>query len=60
MKDLNLSLQVNEINAVLRALGTQPYAQVHVLIEKIQSQAQAQLGQGNGIAQDTHTDLKNN
>jgi hypothetical protein len=60
MKELNLNLNVNEINAVLRALGTLPYSQVHMLIDKIQQQAQVQLGQGNGIAHDTTADLKNN
>ena len=60
MKDLNLSLNVNEVNVVLRALSNLPYTQVHLLIDKIQEQARVQLGQGNGIAHDTQQDLKNN
>jgi hypothetical protein len=60
MKDLNLDLNLNEVNAVLRALSNLPYTQVHLLIDKIQEQARAQLGQGNGISHNTEQDLKNN
>lgn len=60
MKELNLGLNVNEINVVLNALSNLPYTQVHALIVKIQEQARAQLGQGNGIAHEAQQDLKNN
>ena len=60
MKDMNLNLNLNEVNVVLRALSNLPYTQVHQLIDKIQEQAKTQLGQGNGIAHDTEQDLKKN
>lgn len=40
---MKLELTLQEINAVLQALGTAPYAQVFQLVEKIRSQAQAQV-----------------
>lgn len=60
MKELNLNLNVNEVNAVLRALSNLPYHQVHLLIDKIQQQAREQLGQGNGVAHSTEQGLSNN
>jgi hypothetical protein len=60
MKDLNLNLTINDVNTVLRALSTQPYNQVNTLIEKIQQQAQTQLGQTNGVSHDIEKELKNN
>ncbi len=59
MKDLNLNLNLNDVNTVLRALGTLPYSQVNVLIEKIQQQAKVQLGQTNGVSHD-EKELNNN
>ena len=43
MKDINLTFTLEEVNSVLNALGTQPYAQVQPLIAKIQTQGSAQL-----------------
>lgn len=43
MKEINLSLKVEDVNLVLTALGNLPFIQVHELIGKIQSQASAQL-----------------
>jgi hypothetical protein len=40
---MKLELTIDEINAVLSALGAQPYTQVFQLVAKIQQQAQAQL-----------------
>lgn len=40
---MKLELTINEINLIMSALGNVPYAQVYELIEKIRSQAQAQL-----------------
>ena len=43
MKDIQLTLSLEEVNTLLNALGTQPYAQVQPLIAKIQTQGSAQL-----------------
>jgi hypothetical protein len=43
MKDINLTLKVEDVNLVLTALGNLPFIQVHELIAKIQAQATAQL-----------------
>ena len=43
MKDIQLTLSLEEVNNILNALGTQPYAQVQPLIAKIQTQGSAQL-----------------
>jgi hypothetical protein len=48
MKDVNLSLKIEEINLVLTSLGSLPFIQVHELIGKIQGQATAQLTANNG------------
>ena len=42
---MKLDLTVNEINAIMQALGNMPYAQVFELVQKIREQAQAQLNQ---------------
>ena len=53
MKDINLTLTLEEVNTLLTALGTQPYAQVQPLIAKIQTQGSAQLqALQNGQAED--------
>jgi hypothetical protein len=46
MKDIQLTLSLEEVNNILNALGTQPYAQVQPLIAKIQTQGSTQV-QGN-------------
>ena len=43
MNELELTLTLEEVNALLEALGTQPFKQVHQLITKIQTQATGQL-----------------
>lgn len=40
---INIKLTLNDINAVLRALGNRPYAEVANLIDNISGQAQAAL-----------------
>jgi len=40
---MKLDLTINEINIILQALGNAPYAQVFELVEKIRTQAQAQV-----------------
>lgn len=40
---LHFQLNLQEVNQVLHALGEQPYAQVHKLIDKIRAQADPQL-----------------
>ena len=39
---MKLELTINEVNMILQALGSAPYAQVFELVEKIREQAQAQ------------------
>ena len=43
MNKINLTLTLEEVNALLNALGTQPYAQVQPLIAKIQTQGSTQV-----------------
>ena len=43
MKEVNLSLKIEEINLVLTALGNLPFIQVNEIIAKIQTQATPQL-----------------
>ena len=43
MNEIRLTLTLEEVNSILNALGTQPYAQVHSLIAKIQTQGSTQL-----------------
>ena len=43
MNKINLTLTLEEVNSVLNALGTQPYAQVHALIAGIQTQGSTQV-----------------
>lgn len=40
---MKIDLTINEINVILQALGNAPYAQVFELVEKIRTQAQAQV-----------------
>lgn len=42
---LQLHLTVDEINLILKALGQQPFAEVHNIIEHIRSQTIPQLQQ---------------
>jgi hypothetical protein len=40
---MTLDLTINEVNMILQALGNAPYASVAEVIEKIRTQAQAQV-----------------
>jgi hypothetical protein len=40
---MKLELTINDVNMILQALGNAPYAQVFELVEKIRTQAQAQV-----------------
>lgn len=44
---LTLHLTLEEVNAILSALGEQPYVKVFQLVQKIQQQASGQLEQKN-------------
>ncbi len=43
MKEVNLSLTLDQTNHILETLAQQPYQQVHALIAHIQQTAQEQL-----------------
>ena len=43
MKDLKLTLTIEEVNQILDALGDRPFSKVFNLIGKIQQQAAEQL-----------------
>ncbi|MBI3509747.1 MAG: hypothetical protein HY064_03720 [Bacteroidetes bacterium] len=60
MKNVNLNLNINELNSVLRALSNLPYNQVHELIAKLQQQARTQLEEGNGISHNAEAEHSNN
>jgi len=40
---LNINLEVDEVNAILRSLGKHPFDEIAQLINKIQQQGEAQL-----------------
>ncbi|HEV2783237.1 MAG TPA: hypothetical protein VGX25_27960 [Actinophytocola sp.] len=48
--EIQLNLTVDETNTVLDALGQLPYVRVHLLIDKVQQQATAQLHSTNDVA----------
>lgn len=53
MKEINLTLTIDEVNQILEGLGGQPFAKVFLLIGKIQAAAAAQLnGQEDALKQD--------
>ena len=43
MKDIQLTLSLEEVNTLLNALGNQPFAQVQRLITKMQAQGSTQV-----------------
>jgi hypothetical protein len=43
MNEITLKLTLEEVNLILNALGTQPFAQVHQLVAKVQTQGSDQL-----------------
>jgi hypothetical protein len=57
MKELSFSVNIKEINTILKALGNMPYNQVNELISKLHGQAQSQLT--NDVLADTTRSEKN-
>lgn len=43
MREIKLSLTVEDVNHILQGLGDQPYAKVYTLVGKIQQQAAEQI-----------------
>lgn len=43
MKDFQLTLSLNEVNIIIKALGNLPFNQVNEIIAKIHTQAQEQI-----------------
>jgi len=43
VKDLHLSVTVEEVNLILKGLGRLPFARVYALVAKLQQQAREQL-----------------
>ena len=41
--ELNFKFSVEEVNAILQALGGRPYAEVQFLIERIKAEGEAQI-----------------
>lgn len=41
--ELNFKFSVEEVNAILQALGGRPYVEVQALIEKIKGEGEAQI-----------------
>lgn len=41
--ELNFKFSVEEVNAILQALGARPYAEVQALVTKIKADGEAQL-----------------
>lgn len=48
---LNLELNVNEVNVILRSLGKHPFEEIAALIAKIKSQGEAQLAEAQAAAE---------
>jgi hypothetical protein len=48
MRELNLSLTVDEVNLILEAVGNLPFHRVYALIGKVQQQASQQLAPASG------------
>ncbi len=43
MRELNLSLTIDEVNLILEAVGNLPFHRVYALVGKVQQQASQQL-----------------
>ena len=41
--ELNFKFSVEEVNAILQALGARPYAEVQTLVAKIKADGEAQI-----------------
>jgi hypothetical protein len=44
VRDLHLSVTVDEVNLILEGVGLLPFARVYALVAKVQQQAREQLG----------------
>lgn len=55
MKEINLTLTIDEVNQILEGLGAQPFSKVFLLIGKIQAAAAAQL---NGQAEEPEQNME--
>lgn len=44
VRDLHLSVTVDEVNLILEGVGLLPFARVYALVAKMQQQAREQLG----------------
>ena len=53
MRELNLTITVDEANLVLEGLGNLPFAKVYALVAKIQAQASRQLKSVESNGQET-------
>ena len=42
-KNIKLELSLEEVNAILNALGNRPYIEVYTLVQKLQAQASVQM-----------------
>lgn len=49
MNEITLKLSLEEVNAILNALGSQPFAQVHQLVARVQEQGSSQLKDGQTV-----------
>lgn len=46
MRELKLTVTIDEANLILEGLGQMPFARVYGLVAKLQEQASGQIGQG--------------
>ena len=51
MKEINLTVSIDEANVILEALGQLPFAKVYTLVGKLQEQARRQLNGGDDQAE---------
>ena len=58
MKEIQLSVTIDEANLILEALGNLPFTKVYELIGKIQEQASEQLAAENGQANQNGVEQK--
>ena len=58
MKEIQLTLSIDEANLVLEGLGLLPFVKVYTLIGKIQKQAGQQFAAENGEAESQTSDMQ--
>ena len=51
MMSLNINLEIEEVNLILRSLGKHPFDEIAQLINKIQQQGEAQLKLQQAVAE---------